>query len=253
MLNTLDMYIRILAASIWLLLGSFIAICLLPFAWKNPSLGYYFARFLNRPGLFFLGLKTEIHGAEHLLAAQPCVYLANHQSNLDIITLSSTYCPRTVVIGKKELKWIPLFGLMFAGAGNIMIDRKDRVSALSGLDAAAEAVRAKRLSVWIFPEGTRNRGRAEMLPFKKGAFHLAIKAQIPIVPIVNQHLLRYFDHENHRLIHGQTVHIRVLEPIPTAGLTLKDLDTLMTKVRSRMEEALQDPRLKPLAKPPVLS
>lgn len=253
MLNALDMYVRIFAAAIWLMLGSLFAICLLPFAWKNPSLGYFFARFLDRPGLFFLGLKTKVHGSKHLLSSQPCVYVANHQSNLDIITLARTYCPRTVVIGKKELLRIPIFGLMFAGAGNIMIDRKNRAHALNGLDSAAKAVREKRLSVWIFPEGTRNRGRLEMLPFKKGAFHLAIKAQIPIVPIVNQHLLRYFDFKQRRINHSEVLHIQVLEPIPTAGLTLKDLDALMTTVRQRMETALQNPDLKPLAKADVLS
>jgi len=235
---------RILAAIVWFLVASLMAMLLLPFRWRNPTVGHVFAKLLHTVGLRIFGLKVMVHNPERM-DQRPCVYVANHQSNLDIFTMSTIYPPDTVVIGKKELKWLPLFGWLFAGAGNVMIDRKNRTHSLSGFDDAAKAVRQRGLSVWIFPEGTRNRGSAEMLPFKKGAFHLAVRAQIPIVPIVHQHLHRYFDYDKHWFNHKDDVHIQVLEPVTTAGLGVGDIETLMATVRSKMDEVLKQPLYRP--------
>ena len=209
-------------------------------------MGAVFARLLARVGLPIFGFRVHVENQNRLYMNQPCIYVANHQSNLDIFTMSPMFPYRTVVIGKKELKWVPLFGLFFMGAGNIMINRSDRSHSLAGLEAAAKHIHESGASVWIFPEGTRNRGAAEMLPFKKGAFRLAIAAQVPIVPIVHQHLYSYAQIEDRRLIGGDIL-IRVLEPVPTAGMTVTDLDALMTEVRRRMQIALADEAMKPYA------
>lgn len=88
------------------------------------------------------------------------------------------------MIGKKELKWIPFFGYFFWGAGNMMIDRQKRSKAFAGLAQAAQEIKRRAVSIWVFPAGTRHPSGTGMLPFKRGAFYLAVEAQIPIVPVV---------------------------------------------------------------------
>ena len=114
---------------------------------------------------------------------------------------------------------------------------------MAGLESAREAIEKRGVSVWIFPEGTRNRGAAHMLPFKKGAFHLAIAAQVPIVPIVQQHVLSYFDLWRLRFRTGP-VTVRVLDPIPTIGMRMADVPKLMADVRAKMDAALAQPEMK---------
>ena len=237
-------YARCMLAFFWFLAASFAAMAFLPFRWKDPSMGAVFARILYRGVPYIFGFRTRVENQHHLYVNQPCIYVVNHQSNLDIFTMAALFPYRTVVIGKKELKWLPLFGLFFIGSGNIVIDRSNRTHALAGLDAAAKHIKESGASVWIFPEGTRNRGAAEMLPFKKGAFHLAIKAQVPIVPIVHQHLFSYARMHDYKFVPGEVL-VRVLEPVPTEGMTGEDVGRLMGEVRSRMQAALADRALKP--------
>ena len=89
----------------------------------------------------------------------------------------------TVIIGKKEIRHIPIFGWLFRATGNILIDRQDAAKARTSIAEAARRIQREGWRVWMAPEGHRNQG-PEMLPFKKGAFHLAIAAQVPVVPFV---------------------------------------------------------------------
>jgi 1-acyl-sn-glycerol-3-phosphate acyltransferase len=219
---------------------------ILPFRWKNASQGAHFAHFMAWGAMRLLGIRVRIDGLKKLYLNQPCVYVANHQSNFDIITYGSIYPYRTVTIGKKELGKIPAFGWFFVGSGNILIDRGNRANAVAGLEQARAAMVNKGLSIWIFPEGTRNHGSRELLPFKKGAFHLAIAAQVPIVPLVQEHYSRHRDLETGEFLPGRReILIKVLDPIPTQGLKIEDLPKLMTDVRQKLEEGLRDPELAP--------
>jgi 1-acyl-sn-glycerol-3-phosphate acyltransferase len=113
--------------------------------------------------------------------------------------------------------------------------------------AAAARVRAERISVWVFPEGHRN-GSSTLLPFKKGAFHLALAAKVPIVPIVCSPLGDLLD--AHRLlVFPGRIRIRVLPAIPTEGLGEADLEALMETVRSRMQEAQDQLAAEAVGKP----
>ena len=91
--------------------------------------------------------------------------------------------PRTVSVGKKSLIWIPFFGLVYWITGNILLDRENRSKAHSTMAELARRIQEDNVSVWMFPEGTRSRGRG-LLPFKTGAFHAAIAAGVPVVPVV---------------------------------------------------------------------
>ena len=144
---------------------------------------------------------------------------------------------KTLVIGKKELKWIPGFGLYFMASGNIMIDRKNRRKAVAGLGEAVAAARDKGLSIWIFPEGTRNISGEGLLPFKRGAFHTAIAAGIPIVPIVQSPFVSLISWKN-KVLGGGSVEIRILPPISTTGMTSADVEKLSNLTRAKMLEAL---------------
>jgi 1-acyl-sn-glycerol-3-phosphate acyltransferase len=129
-----------------------------------------------------LGLEVEIRIPDSVKAIGPVVYICNHQNSYDIFTVSGAVQHGTVSVGKKSLKWIPFFGQMYWLTGNILIDRKNKNKAMNTIDMTAKKIREKKLSVWLFPEGTRSYGRG-LLPFKTGAFRTAVKAEVPIVPI----------------------------------------------------------------------
>lgn len=133
-----------------------------------------------------VGIKLEIRHTLSLLGHrldQKYVYIANHQNNYDMLTVSGVLPPNTVTIGKKSLLWIPLFGQLYWLSGNILINRtRSTYYARNILSSMIKIIKFYNMSIWVFPEGTRNRGRG-LLPFKTGAFYVAIYTKTPIVPI----------------------------------------------------------------------
>ena len=129
-----------------------------------------------------LGLDVEIRVSDSVKKLGPAVYIANHQNNWDLFTVSGAVQPYTVSVGKKSLKWIPFFGQMYWLTGNILIDRKNTSKALNTITLTAKKIKDRKISIWLFPEGTRSVGRG-LLPFKTGAFRTAIKADVAIVPV----------------------------------------------------------------------
>ena len=129
------------------------------------------------------GVTVEYRGLEHASDNKPNVYIGNHQNSWDLFTASNGVRPATVSVGKKSLKWIPLFGQVYWLSGNILIDRGNRSKAHGTIGYAAEQIKKRGLSVWLFPEGTRSYGRG-LLPFKTGAFYTAALAEVPVVPVV---------------------------------------------------------------------
>ena len=176
------MFLRYLLIVLWGILFSFVGLMVMLFSPFNPRLMEVLAHCFGKVALFLCGIKVEVRGKEYLTMEQPCIYASNHQHNFDLIVLASMVPPRTVSIGKKSIKWIPLFGTLYWLSGNILIDRKNKKSAKNTIQTVSEIIRKKKLSVWIMPEGTRSKGRG-ILPFKKGAFHMAFDAGVPIVPV----------------------------------------------------------------------
>jgi 1-acyl-sn-glycerol-3-phosphate acyltransferase len=129
-----------------------------------------------------LGFDVEVRIPESVKDIGPVIYVANHQNSYDVFTMANAVQPSTVSVGKKSLKWIPIFGQMYWLTGNILIDRKNTSKAMSFINLSANKIKEKKLSIWMFPEGTRSRGRG-LLPFKTGAFRTAALANVPIVPI----------------------------------------------------------------------
>jgi len=129
-----------------------------------------------------LGLKVIVRPSPEIDLSKAYVYIANHQNTYDIVTICKAAMPGVVTVGKKSLKWIPVFGLIYWLSGNIMIDRKNSGRARDTLTLAGKKIRQRKTSVWVFPEGTRSNGRG-ILPFKSGAFRLAKAVNEPVVMV----------------------------------------------------------------------
>ncbi len=234
-------YFQFVLVVFWLIISSILGFIYALCRWGSFEINQSFGRIFSWGVLKILKIRVVVEGLEYLEAAQPCIYIANHQSNLDMATYGFFYPKKTVVIGKKELRWMPLFGLFFVAAGNILIDRKKTTKAVAGLVQVVEMIRKNSVSVWIFPEGTRNRSGQGLLPFKRGAFHMAVQAQIPIVSIISGPLEPLVSIRD-RQVRGGTLKVRVLPPVETVGLTSDQIEDFAQGIRSRMLEALPSVR-----------
>jgi len=129
-----------------------------------------------------IGVKLVLTRHKDAADFGPAVYVANHQNSYDLFTVPAMVPKNCVSLGKKSLKWIPFFGQLYWLSGNILIDRANRSKAAGTISKAADKIKQNGLSVWVFAEGTRSYGRG-LLPFKTGAFHTAMSADVPIVPV----------------------------------------------------------------------
>lgn len=180
-------------------------------------------------------IRHDIRSGERLLESQPCVYVSNHRSNLDVLTMAEILPPRTLIIGKQELRKIPFLGRIFERGGNIPINRKDPEAAREAIEIAEGKLAREHLSIFIFPEGTRNYGR--LLPFKKGAFHLARNAGVRIQPMVCAYTPGWLNGRRLWLAPSVDVIIDVLEPVDP--MEFADVDALIAETRNRMAAALE--------------
>jgi len=146
---------------------------------------------------------------------------------------SRLFARRTVAIGKKSLGWIPLFGQLFWLGGNVLVDRKNAYQARKAMQLTTRILRDDT-SIWIFPEGTRNPSE-QLLAFKKGAFHMAVEAGVPIVPVCVSRYTRRLGLNRWR---RRTVVVRSLAPIATAGLGQQDLPALIEQCRTQMQQCI---------------
>lgn len=151
------------------------------------------ARCFKLLGAITMGVKFDIldNGREILDSNRPVVFVVNHQTELDVLLLGSIWPLHCSVTAKKSLRNVPFLGWFMTLSGSVFIDRVDRTQAMKAFEGAARAMRDKQQSVVIFPEGTRSYSAEPMLlPFKKGAFHLAVQAGVPIVPVVAENYSR---------------------------------------------------------------
>jgi 1-acyl-sn-glycerol-3-phosphate acyltransferase len=232
-------YVRIALGLLAFVVASVYGVGIALFRRDRSRVAYDYATLLYRLQQPALGLRVRITGEAGLHAYRPCIFIGNHQSVLDVPILAQAFAPGSVVIAKKELRSIPFFGWIYTVTGNILIDRADNRSAVGRLKEVEEAILQRGAAVWIFPEGTRGREPGRMLPFKKGAFYMAVATGAPLVPVVVSPLAPRMSIPDRRLEPGD-VEIRVLDPIPTAGLGEADVLPLMREARRRMAAALSD-------------
>lgn len=187
-------------------------------------------------GTALAGLRIAVRGEEHVWSHRPAVFIFNHQSGVDMLVLAKLLRRDFVAVAKKEVRSHPIFGPAFAFAGTVFIDRYDRERAIQALAPAVDALRSG-LSLVIAPEGTRS-PTPRIGPFKKGAFHLAMRAGVPLVPIVIRNALDALP--KHGLVaRPTTIDVEVLPPVDTSSWQVADLDHHVAEVRDLFVRALE--------------
>lgn len=199
-------------------------------------LGYVGASIARR----VLGVRLDVRNLERVDGNRPVVYVMNHSSNVDAVIFEVLFprCPRLRAIYKSEMGKLPILGQAMRIAGFVPVERRDREQAMAAVDLAIERVRAGD-SFLLAPEGTRNPG-AGLLPFKKGAFVLAIKAGVPVVPIAIVGAATAMPRGRY-YVTPERVTVMIGEPIPTAGLEMDDRDRLAGQAKSAMLAMLNTP------------
>jgi putative phosphoserine phosphatase/1-acylglycerol-3-phosphate O-acyltransferase len=186
-------------------------------------------------GTALAGIDVQVTGEEHLWSARPAVFVFNHQSAVDVLLLCKLLRRDFVAISKQEVRQNPIFGPLFALAGTVFIDRFNHVRAVEALKPAIDALRSG-LSIAIAPEGTRM-PTPRLGRFKKGAFHIAMAAGVPIVPLVIRNAGDALP-KHGVVLRPSQVEVVVHPPIPTTGWRHEDLERHVADVHRLYAETL---------------
>lgn len=181
------------------------------------------------------GLELCLEGADNLKQAGPCVVTFNHQSDIDFLLVCAVLRRNFAGVAKQELKHHPVFGPAFRFADTVFIDRSNRAQAVAAMAPAVEALRSGT-SIVIFPEGTRSESGA-LGAFKKGAFHIAMQAQVPVLPVVIHDAARLMPKGAWFARPGR-VRVEVLPPVSTDRWAPESIGEHIEIVHSLYRQAL---------------
>jgi 1-acyl-sn-glycerol-3-phosphate acyltransferase len=203
----------------------------------NENMIYVPIRPFIKLGLALVGVRVRVTGLERLKPDQAYVFTPNHQSFIEV-PLFVTYLGRNpAYLAKKEVFKYPIFGFGIRQMGVVPVDRSNTQSAVESARQATENLRRGKPYV-VYPEGTRSRD-GRLLPFKKGAFLMAIDAGVPVVPVSVSGASRIMP-KGQIKIHPSTVHITVHDPINTEGYSKENLAEIMETTRSRILSGLSE-------------
>ena len=183
-----------------------------------------------------VGLRLNVKGEQNIWAKRPAVFVFNHQSKADVIITAKLLRRDIAGVGKKELRQYPLIGQLLEFAGVVFIDRQNSASAIEAMTPLVDAMRFEGKSVVIAPEGTRTIS-PRLGPFKKGAFHLAMQAGVPVVPIVIHNAIDVAP-KGEFVFRSATVDVDVLPPIDTSDWQPKTIDKHVAQVRNQFLRVL---------------
>lgn len=187
------------------------------------------------------GVTFQITPADRLVldSKRPVVIISNHQTELDVLLIGQMFPKYTSVTAKKSLRNVPFLGWFMSLSGTVFIDRVDRTQAMKAFEGAAKEMKEHGQNVFIFPEGTRSYAeKAVLLPFKKGAFHLAVQAGVDIVPAVAENYSRVLNVKARRFNSG-TIRIKGVSLAPPSPLATST--SLLTKSASTTTNSNQGP------------
>lgn len=189
------------------------------------------------------GLELDIEGEENAWKSRPCVFVFNHQSQADVLILPTLLRRDLAGVGKKEIGNVPILGKLMQFGGTVLIDRENTTSAKEAMRPLVDVMLKEGRSVCIAPEGTRststNLGR-----FKKGAFHLAMQAGVPIVPIVIHNAIDVAP-RGQFVFKPATVKVTVLPPVDTSNWSALTMNEHVHDVRDLFLEELDQMRFQP--------
>lgn len=196
----------------------------------NRRLAWDFAKARARTLEWMLGVRVTVTGLEHVAHGGPFVYAPNHQSHLDILALLA-HLPGAVRFAAKDSLWRhAILGAVLDSLGMVPIAREDSTRSIATL----ERVRDDGESFVVFPEGTRSRD-GRLGEFKKGAFVLAIRLGLPVVPVVCRGTRRLMPKGSRMTVLPGDVELVIEPPVPTTGLGFADRDALAARVRAAIE------------------
>ena len=204
-------------------------------AYINYALGKLY-RFFH---MSFTRIKCTVQDPHHRLGAEQVIYVANHQNLMDFRGLGETFPPKCVVMAKQDFVWYPFLGWTMMLAKNVFIKRTNTSSALNTMSQSVEQLQNTGYSLWVFPEGTRAHQGGQLLPFKKGAFHMAQQLGCPIVPIVFESFERVYDSRKKVFCPGD-IKIRVLDKIDMKGKSVDDVSVIADTCREQMQAVLDE-------------
>jgi len=220
------------AVSVYVLLAGPIALAI-GVGLKNKTALYLPGHIGVGLALGLSGIRYRVRGREHIPKNRAVVFCSNHESNVDPPVLFQALHKRLHVLFKAELTKLPILGAVMVAGGFVPVERDRREASMASIDRAAESIRSGN-SFLIFPEGTRSK-TSELLPFKKGGFIMAIKAQAPIVPVAVSGG-RSAMQKGSWFVRPVMVDVRIGEPVETSGFALDDRDQLIEIVRERIEQ-----------------
>jgi putative phosphoserine phosphatase/1-acylglycerol-3-phosphate O-acyltransferase len=194
-----------------------------------------------------IGLNLRVKGEEHLWSHRPAVFVFNHQSKADVVIVAKLLRRDIAGIGKQEIKKEnPLIGTVLEMGGVVLIDRANAKSAIEAITPLVDIMRDEGRSVVLAPEGTRTVS-PKLAPFKKGAFHLAMQAGVPMIPIVIRNAGDVAP-KGDFVFRAATVDVEVLPPVDTSKWRPETVEDHVREVRNMFARTLGQPELKPPAR-----
>lgn len=238
--NIISLSIRFIIGFVWLSFWSLISIGLmiicLPFRNIRIKLGNLTGKIIGPVVTRITGTKINYSNYSKIHETKPAIYIMNHSSALDIF-VAMALCPfGGCGVGKKEIVKIPLFGQVYWLSGHLLIDRSNRKKAIDSMNKLSKQVIDYNLSIWIWPEGTRNKD-GKLLPFKKGFAHLALATKLPVVPVILHDAHKRWPAKSMNFYPGEC-QVDILDPINTDSWKRDSIDEHIEYVRGIMTEAM---------------
>ncbi|XP_070557634.1 1-acyl-sn-glycerol-3-phosphate acyltransferase alpha-like isoform X2 [Ptychodera flava] len=229
-------WLKIVAVGVWYILVGILVIpvsLLNPGEMANSSYFSFWCKALCTKYIF--QFKMDVKNRHYLERTEPTVILSNHQSALDQIGVMEAWpSGRCTMLAKRSLMYAGTFGIASLLCGVVFVDRFNPAKAKEFTKKVTDIIKKKQTKVWIYPEGTRSSGTGrDMLPFKKGAFFIAVEAQVPITPVVFSNYKDTYNPKQYRFDPCNVI-ITVLPPVPTEGKTTDDIPSLMEEIREMM-------------------
>ncbi len=225
----------------WFVAGSLLLVIGIPvlvFVWlvRRPMWLYRIARWGAKQWLRACGARVRVMGIENLDESRSYVFISNHRSYLDTVTLFFYAGRKMGLVAKKELLKVPVVGQGMGFVNVIAIDRSNHERARRSMEKAREVMR-QGFSFGVFAEGTRA-APGELLPFKKGAVHLALQTQASIVPVAIKNT-DWMMGKRTGVAYAGDIEMVLLPPIETAGKTADDLMQLLNETRAAIAQELR--------------